>query len=158
MKKQVFQLVVPALLLPGLMFIVRVPTVRAGASKPPVKAQQIVGDWYMGTMSGVDCDLTIRANKTLTVQTGGCFRRDPPIRTTWRLQGDRILLGSPALSTTFGSYLRVARYKNNLVLVPQRTSATQARPYSFHHTFWKNTMKNGLQLPAAAYEAAGVPR
>jgi hypothetical protein len=159
MKKLLFRVAAfIAALVFGVASVMNVPDVEASGRKPSVKPQQLVGNWYMGTMSGVDCNLRIRADKTLTVQTGGCFHQDPAVRSKWLLRGNRILLGNPALNDSLGSHLRVVRYKNNIVLVPQRTPTTGSHPYSYHQTFWKNTMKNGLQLSAAAYEASGQKR
>jgi hypothetical protein len=101
----------------------------------------------MGTMSGFDCDLKISSTNTLSVQFGGCFHRDPAVKTQWKLQGDRIKFQSTSLNKSLGSSLRVVRYKGHLVLLPGRPQPNQGKhKYSYSHCFWRNTLKNGLQL------------
>lgn len=124
-----------------------VQTAGQNTSKADIQAKPLVGNWYMGTMSGFDCNLEIRPDNTLTVQFGGCFHQDPPIKTRWKIEGDKIRFRSTALDQSLGSYLRVARYKNHFVLLPERQQAQQGQhPYSYNHCFWRNLMKNGLQL------------
>ena len=116
-----------------------------------VQPSQLVGNWYMGTMSGFDCNLKIISPNTLTVQFGGCFHSDPAIKTQWKLQGNRVRFQSKALNDSLGSSLQIIKYKGHLVLLPERQQANRGNhKYSYYHCFWRNTMKNGLQLPKDA--------
>ena len=117
------------------------------AKKPAVQTQQIVGQWYMGTMSGYDCNLTIRPNHTLAVQYGGCFYQDPAIESGWKLQGDRIKFGNDALLKTLGSSLKIGKYKGHFVLLPERPQSSDGQvSYALSNSFWRNTMKDGLEI------------
>lgn len=117
------------------------------AKKPTVQTRQLVGQWYMGTGAGYDCDLTIRPDHTLSVQYGGCFHRDPAIESGWKLQGDRIKLQNDALLKTLGSSLKIGKYKGHLVLLPERPQSSDGKvSYALSRSFWKNTMKDGLQI------------
>ena len=116
-------------------------------NQPQVQSNVLIGDWYMGTMTGVDCSLQIRFNNTLRVQFGGCFSQEPVIETRWKLQGDRIKLENPCLDKRLGSYLQIARYKNHFVLLPESSQKVRGKyEYSLARCFWRNTMKNGLQI------------
>ncbi len=101
----------------------------------------------MGTMSGFDCNLKINANHTLSVQYGGCFHQDPPINSGWKLQGDRIKFQNDALLKTLGSSLKIGKYKGHLVLLPERPQNSSGKTsYALSANFWRNTMKDGLQI------------
>ena len=134
----------------GAVLLISVCDVRLraeDAKKPAVQTQQIVGQWYMGTMSGYDCNLTIRANHTLAVQYGGCFHQDPAIESGWMLQGDRIKFQNDALMKTLGSSLKIGKYKGHLVLLPERPQSSDGKvSYALSNSFWRNTMKDGLEI------------
>ncbi len=116
-------------------------------SSSNIQPKQLVGNWYMGTMSGFDCNMKIESANTLTVQFRGCFHKDPVIQTQWKLVGDKIKFQSTSLNKSLGSTLRVAKYKGHLVLLPERPQPNRGNhEYSYYHSFWRNTMKNGLQL------------
>ena len=124
-----------------------VQTLAKDTKKTSIQSKQLVGNWYMGTMSGFDCNLKISSINTLSVQFGGCFHQDPLIETQWKLQGDRIKFQNASLNKSLGSSLRVAKYKGHFVLLPERPQANRGtHEYSYYHCFWRNTMKNGLQL------------
>ena len=117
------------------------------AKKPVVNTRQMVGDWYMGTMSGYDCNLQIRADNTLSVQFGGCFHRDPAIETRWKLQADRINFQNANLVKTLGSSLKIGKYKGHLVLLPERSQGANGKnSYALSQSFWRNTMKDRLEI------------
>ncbi len=121
--------------------------------KAHLQSNQLVGNWYMGTMCGLDCNLKISSDNTLTVQFGGCFHQDPAIKSRWKLQGDKIKFQNTYLNKSLGSFLRVVKYKNHFVLLPTRPQKHQGQhKYSHFHSFWRNTMKNGLQLSKDAPE------
>jgi hypothetical protein len=99
---------------------------------------------------GVDCNLTINPNWTLTVQSGGCFHQDEPIESKWTLSGNRIILSDPALKNKFGPHLTIRKVGKNLVFVPQENErAVRQRGFHHHICFWKNLLgEEGLELPA----------
>ena len=107
----------------------------------------MVGDWYMGTMMGYDCNLQIRPNHTLSVRYGGCFHQDPANETGWKLQGDRIKFQNDNLLKTLGASLKFGKYKGHLVLLPERAqNASGQDSYALADSFWRNTMKGGLKI------------
>ncbi|WLT32329.1 hypothetical protein [Geothrix sp. PMB-07] len=94
----------------------------------------------MGTMTGQDCTLVFKTDKTLSVQYGGCFHQDPWIRSPWAWDGERINIINPELHTKLGKYLVVSSYKSNLILVPQLEQAAVAKDgFKLAHCFWKST-------------------
>src|SRR5690349_1304516 len=106
------------------------------AKPESVTSQQLIGEWYMGTKAGFDCNMKIRSSTELIVQYGGCFHQGEPIRSGWVLDGDKIKLDSAELRKTLGAYLRIVRYKKNLVLVPERKQPNEGRhKYSYVHCF-----------------------
>jgi hypothetical protein len=122
-------------------------TVTRRINQSQVQPNVLIGDWYMGTMSGVDCNLQLRSNNTLQVQFGGCFHQEPALETRWKLQGDTIKLENPNLDNRLGSYLRIARFKNHFVLLPENSQKVKGQhKYSLERCFWRNAMKNGLQV------------
>ena len=138
-------------LLASIILFAAVPVRVQTANLPPV-----VGDWYMGTASGFDCNLHLRGDHTLTVQYGGCFHQDPPLLASWDEDNNRIWLwNSEPLQQKLGNYLTIVHYKNNIVLVPEREeSKVQQKGYSPHWCFWKNLLGvGGLELPKAAYDS-----
>jgi len=112
-------------------------------SRQPVisqPAQELAGNWYMGTMTGQDCTLVFKADNTLSVQYGGCFHQDPWVRSPWSWDGERINIINPELHMKLGKFLAVSRYKSNLILVPQLEQATVAKEgFKLAHCFWKST-------------------
>jgi len=124
-----------------------VQTLAKDTKKSNIQPKQLVGNWYMGTMSGFDCNLKISSTNTLSIQFGGCFRQDSPIKTKGKLQGNRIKFQNASLNKSLGSSLRVVKYKGHFMLIPERPQANRGtHEYSYHHSFWRNIMKNGLQL------------
>ncbi len=111
----------------------------------------------MGTMSGEDHDLIVNADGTMSLQNGGCFHQDPPIKSLWRRTGNRITFDNAALKRQLGLYLRVVRYRGYMLLVPQRQEAKIARSFGYppHYCFWQSLMRGGLQLPRLAFRDAG---
>ena len=104
------------------------------------------GDWYMGTMMGSDCNLHIDATNTLKIEFGGCFGQDPIIQTHWKFKDDKILFLSSNLNSSLGIYLAIDRYKGHVVLIPERNSNFGVQNYSYSRCFWRNLMKDGLEL------------
>lgn len=118
------------------------------SAEAAVAERDLVGPWYMGTMTGQDCNLKLQPGHRLEVQNGGCFNTDKPLVASWDLKSDKILFSDKDLRSQFGSYLLVVSYKNNLVLVPEKQRASvQKHGYVHYFCFWKNLMKNGLRLP-----------
>jgi hypothetical protein len=142
----------------------RSPTANVSPKPPAIKDIQpdhIIGKWYMGTMMGFDCDLSIDADHTMTIQTGGCFHQDPPIKLNWRIVGDKIFWSPRSIPSIFsnarwkkgfGSYLSIVRVGKNIVLVPQRAETEIKRQgYDHEYCFWRNLMGDaGLELPKEA--------
>jgi hypothetical protein len=111
----------------------------------------LVGNWYMGTMSGSDCFLKIYSDGKITVQYGGCFQQDPIIKAKWKLDANKIVLMSDTLKSLLGSHLNIEVYKGNIILVPEHEQSYIAHHgFQHSHCFWKNLMKNGLELPKEA--------
>ncbi|RYF50603.1 MAG: hypothetical protein EOO38_05265 [Cytophagaceae bacterium] len=129
----------------------------------PVALSKVAGYWYMGTMTGRDCNLILRANGTMSVQTGGCFHQDDPIELRWKITGNKIIWSNPSLthlrssdtvSKLLGTHLFVVQVGENTVLVPQTKEAIIKRK-NYHYTecFWKNLLgAKGLELPKEAEE------
>ncbi len=46
----------------------------------------LIGKWYMGTMTGFDCNLEIKTSTKLTIQFGGCFGQDELILLNWKFK------------------------------------------------------------------------
>ena len=134
-------------------FFVGFITGAAISTEKRATSSDLTGLWYMGTMTGFDCNMKISSATKLAVQYGGCFHQDEPIESAWTLEGDKIKLQSSELNKTLGSYLRIVRYKNHFVLVPELKQPNQGKhKYSYSHCFWRNTMKNGLKLSKDAPE------
>lgn len=137
----------------GVIFA-SIPAIRAiakDAEQTRVKPEQLVGAWYMGTMTGFDCNMSINSNGTLSVQFGGCFHTDAPITVRWKIQEDRINLQGAGLEKSLGSSLQVVTYNGHLVLIPERPQPNAGKhKYSYYHCFWRNMLKDGLELPKDA--------
>ena len=145
----------------GTSVPVDAPHSQPSLARQPGVPGGIVGHWYMGTMMGKDCDLILHADGTMTVQTGGCFHKDEPIRVRWRITRDKITwsnaailkpLSSLQLEKQFGSYLSIIQVGKNTVLVPQNNAPVVKREsYHYQRCFWKNLMGDkGLKLPEEA--------
>lgn len=90
----------------------------------------------MGTMMGVDCDLRIKADHTMTVQTGGCFHSEPAIRVRWQISGNKITWSDSDLLPIFAS-----------------STLKKRRGYDYEFCFWPNLLGDkGLELPKEARE------
>ena len=108
--------------------------------------KQINGKWYMGTMTGFDCNLEIGYNQ-LFITTGGCFHTDSTLTDTLIISENKIMLTNPKIIKRLGNKLFIKSYKKNLILFPETTfSLSDSTNYSYHICFWKNLMENGLQL------------
>ena len=112
---------------------------------------EIIGRWYMGTATGRDCNLELQRNHILRLQEGGCFHQDPAIRTSWKLEGQKITIENPSVKQRLGTYLLIAYYRNNIVLVPEKErDEVNKHGYIHYFCFWRNLIDNGLKLPSDA--------
>ncbi len=121
-----------------------------------ITEEDLIGKWYMGTMTGFDCNLNIFENNTLTIQFGGCFYQGPLVSSKWKLENNKMLFENPTLIDIFGLYLEIVHYKNNVILIPEKfpedsKSFRSKNKYSYNNCFWRNIMEQGLQLPKEAY-------
>ena len=121
--------------------------------------EDFLGWWYMGTMTGQDTNLNILPNGKLAIQCGGCFKQDPWIYSSWRRHEDKIIITDLDLQKKFGTYLRIAKYKNNILLVPKaQESEVKRTGFTPAHFFCKNLRaRGGLQLPPDAKDFAPRP-
>lgn len=130
----------------GLPILVIAVSCIAALYVAAVPRSPLTGRWYMGTAAGFDCNLEILPGHALTVRYGGCFYRGPLMRSTWRLEGDRLMISDPALRIKLGPYLEVVRCKNYLILVPQSEQRyIVEHGYNRAHCFWPNQLEGGLQ-------------
>jgi len=128
----------------GMMIATLSILTQCGVRNPPVNSnlpttQELVGSWYMGTATGMDCDLHFNTDKTLEVQFGGCFSFEPVIRASWQRDGAWIRIGNSELQQRLGSHLVIARSKSQIFLVPEiNQSAVLKDGYLQPICFWKN--------------------
>src|SRR5271157_3271574 len=71
---------------------------------------EIIGRWYMGTMTGKDCNLELQKNHMLRLQERGCFQNNPGINSSWKLEGQKIMIEAPSIMQSLGKYLLIANY------------------------------------------------
>ncbi len=127
---------------------------RTSPTRQDVEPGRVIGKWYMGTMTGVDCNVSVNADRTLTVQWGGCFHQDPVIKATWKISADKITWSDATLKKRLGPHLSVVGVGKNIVLVPQSNeSKVKRHGYHYEYCFWRNLMGDkGLELPKEARE------
>ena len=113
------------------------------------QGQNLLGYWYMGTMTGKDCNLEIQNDTKLRVRFGGCFSTGPWIESSYSRNGDKVVIDNPELRKELGTSLSIAKYKSNLILVPELNSELlKKRQFPADRCFWTNLLgSGGLELP-----------
>ena len=118
------------------------------ATSPQIESGALASHWYMGTATGIDCNLEFIDSSRLRVRRGGCFHTGPWVESTWSRSGNKIFINDLVLQNDLGHFLLITSYKSNLILVPEHNlSIVKKRAFSPNHCFWVNLLgSGGLEL------------
>ena len=121
------------------IFLFSQATSQASPLQPSQQAPQALsGCWYMGTLSGMDCDLQFNSNGTIDVQFGGCFNFDLVISSSWEWEDGKIKIMNKELVKKFGRFLFVHNNNDKIFLVPEINSdLVKKHGFTRPNCFWK---------------------